>query len=53
MNELFNTALTNISEELTVLSELTTIATALILGSIIAVTYQKLGMRNFIREALR
>ena len=52
MNELFNTALTNISEELTVLSELTTIATALILGSIIAVTYRKTQDEEFYQRSL-
>ena len=52
MNELFNTALTNISEELTVLSELTTIATALILGSIIAVTYRKTQDEEFYPRSL-
>lgn len=52
MNELFNMALTNISEELTVLSELTTIATALILGSIIAVTYRKTQDEEFYQRSL-
>lgn len=52
MNELFNTALTNISEEFTVLSELTTIATALILGSIIAVTYRKTQDEEFYQRSL-
>ena len=52
MNGLFNTALTNISEEFTVLSELTTIATALILGSIIAVTYRKTQDEEFYQRSL-
>lgn len=52
MNELFNTALTNITDELTVLSEITTIATALILGSIIAVTYRKTQNEEFYQRSL-
>lgn len=41
MNNLFNTVLTNLSEEITPLSSVVTMVIALILGGIIAFTYRK------------
>ena len=41
MNELFNTILTNVSEEITVISALETMLAALIFGGAVSFTYKK------------